>query len=173
MPTGVIIIFAHLHKAQRAVVVGPHPLHGINDPSLHRGVNLTSCYSDCRPSRRIEHFASEAGDSHFQSLEILPALETGVEPAGHLDPGTTSRKRHHTKWRVELSPKLQPPTIVEPAVSLLRRHAKWHSGIKNRRGDLPFPVVGRPVTGLGHTARYGVKNLKSGYDFAGTKYLDL
>ena len=68
MPTGVVVIVTDFHQTQRAVVIGSHPLDGINDSGLHRRINFATRNPDGGPARRIENLTGEARDAHFQSL---------------------------------------------------------------------------------------------------------
>ena len=172
MPSGVVVIVSHLHQAKRAVVVGPHPLHRIDHAGLHGGIHLAPGYAHRRAAGGVKHLAGQTGNPHLEPLKVGAGIETDIKPARHLHTGAATRKGHDSEGRIELSPQLKPAPIVEPAVGLLRGHAKRHSRVENGRGYLALPVIGRAVASLRHPSRDGIKDFKSGHDLASTKDLD-
>ena len=128
MPAGVIVVFGHLVHTQGQVVVGAHPLGGVNHPGLQGGVDFTPGYTHRGAAGLGEDVTREARYPHFQALQIRDRIDFPVEPAGHLYTGTAAGEGNKIKRRIGFPPELQPTAIVQPGIGFLGVHAKGYRG---------------------------------------------
>ena len=65
MPAGVIVVFSHLMKAKRQIIVGSHPFGGIDNAGLHRSIEFAAGNIHRLPPSTGNHVATQTRDTHF------------------------------------------------------------------------------------------------------------
>ena len=62
-------------------MVRPDPFRGINHPPVQVGVNFSASHENGIAAGFGDNLAAQAGNSHFQPLEIVHGRDLFVEPA--------------------------------------------------------------------------------------------
>ena len=112
VPAGIVVIFRHLVQAQGEIVVGAHPFRRIDHASLQRGVELSARYAYRRAAGLGKHIARQAGNTHFQALQVGNGIDFPVEPAGHLHTGIAAGERDDIERGIGLAPQFQAAAVM-------------------------------------------------------------
>ena len=164
MPTGIVVVLGHLVEAELLVVVGPHPLGGVNGAPLQSRVDVPARQHLGHHAQAAHHLAAGPGDAHLEALEVGEAPHLLAEPAPHLDPGVAPRELDDVEVGEDGAEKLNPAPVVHPGVLLPGGEAEGHAGVKGQDLGLAHVVVARRVPRLHRALLHRVHNLEAGDD---------
>ena len=168
-----VVVVSHLMQTKGQIIVGPHPVGGIEHAGLQGGEDLATRNGQGGHADPGHRLAGEPWQTQLEALHILERVDFLLEPASHLGAGVTHRERLEVVVGVELVPQLLAAAVVQPGVGLGGGHAEGHGGKELRSRDLAPPVVGSGVAHLGGSLGHGVKDLHRRYHLAGTMDPDL
>jgi len=160
-------------QAHAAILVGADEFGGVDHPTLQRREDLATGQQAYGHAQLAVDLAGQAGDAHLQALEAVDVLQGLAEPAGHLRAGIAHGHRHQAVRLVQLLPKLEAATVVQPGVHALGVHTEGHGGEELCGGDLAGPEEGVGGVHLDHAAGHRIEALQRRNQLAGGEVLDL
>ena len=102
-PARIIVVLGNLEEPKLFIVVRTDPLGGIDGAFFKRRIEVATGNLLGHSAKCGKDVAAEAGDPHFQALEVFEALDFLAEPAAHLDTGIAASEGKDVVVAVELS----------------------------------------------------------------------
>ena len=173
LPARVVVVLRHRVQAEGEVVVGPHPVRGVDGARLQRRIHIAPGHGHGFAAGALEYLAPEARNAHAQPLHVGQGFDFLIEPAAHLRARIAAGEGDEAEGRVELLPQFKPAAIVEPAVHFLSRQPKGHGGEEGGLGHLAAPVVSGAVAHFRIPGEHRIEYLESANEFSRAVDLNL
>lgn len=150
------------------------PTHSVaSSTPLQGGEDLTAGKQDNGAAGAGDHLSAEAGNPHFQTVEIPDGVHLLSEPAAHLNPGVALGPWNHVERGIDLLPQLQPPSAVKPGVVALGVQAEGHRGEPLAGRRLAGPVVGGAAAAFHGAVGDRVKGAQRRDELSAGEHLDV
>ena len=86
------------------VIIRAYEFCRIECAGLHSGEHLAYLHGYWNASSAAKHFATKAGNSHLQTLQILEGVNLFIEPAKHLRARIAAAHRNQIEGGVDFLP---------------------------------------------------------------------
>ncbi len=147
-------------KAHLDVHARSNPFQGVDGAAVKRGVEFTGGDIGDVDAEFGKDLAGDAGNTHFQSFQVIQRLDFLAEPAAHLDAGIAAGEGVDAEFVVTFLHQLHAAAVIEPGVLLVGVHAEGHGGENGGGGVLALPVVGGGMAHLVLAALDHVEDLQ-------------
>ena len=165
-PAWVVVEPRGILESQLLVVVGTHPLDGVDRSPFERRIDLARREILHGHAQAVHYLRTQPGDAHLEPAKVLGSVDFAAEPATHLRAGVACREWQDVEVREGFADELEPARVVQPGVLLARVEPEGHAGVESQHRRLARVVVARAVAHLNGALLHRVHDLQPGNQLA-------